>query len=206
MPNLLDFTDGLSGWTYGSSVTLSDDPSAPGIRLPGAEYIAKWLGGAAVTDDDVRIWILRLQSRCLRLSIRVDYMDGTHYTHAVVDPRPESTGDEPDPALMYYCQFKVDRDKLIKQFSITNMDVHDHATVAVFGMTMAGNLPEDGLSGEPGYAPARRGMDARMIGSRFLDLELKLDRVLALLDKLQLPSEARQPGESVGPDKGRKAA
>ncbi len=203
MPNLLDYTDGLSGWTYGSGVTISDDPSAPGIRLPGAEYLAKWLGGAAVTDDDVRIWILRLQSRCLRLSIRVDYMDGTHYTHAVVDPRPESTGGEPDLAFMYYCQFKVDRDKLIKQFSITNMDVHDNATVAVFGMTMAGNLPEDALAG---YAIGRRAIDPRAIGARFLDLEMKLDRVLALLDKRQLPSEAKQPGESVGPDKGRKAA
>jgi hypothetical protein len=206
MPNLLDYTDDLSGWTYGSGVAFSDDPGAPGIRLPGAGYLAKWLGGAALTDDDVRFWILRLQSRFLRLSIRVDYMDGSHYTHAVVEPRPEDVGGEAEPESMFYDHFKVNRDLRIRQFSITNMDVNENATVVVFGMMMAGTLPEDGLAGEPGYTPARRGMDARMIGSRFLDLELKLDRVLGLLGKRELLSESDLTGTPETPEKGRKAA
>ncbi len=206
MPNLLDCTDGLSGWTYGSGVVFSDDPAAPGIRLPGAGYLAKWLGGASLTDDDVRFWILRLQSSCLRLNLRVDYMDGSHCTHAVVEPRPEDVDDEAEPAPMFYDHFKVNRDLRIRQISIINMDVHQNATVIVFGMMMVGNLPEDGLSGEPGYTPARRGMDSRMIGSRFLDLELKLDRVLELLSKRELLSESDLPGTPDTPEKRRKAA
>lgn len=195
MPNIVanaDFSDGLTGWTHGSAVALSTDPRTPGVRLPGSAYLAQWIGGAEISSNHLYFFCTPLESTGIRLQVRLGYTDGSQessVTEAVVE----------SPAYIRI-EVPVNDDLSIRQFEIVNMDVHESATVILNFFYLDGELPVDDAAGG-GWKRARRGWpvpsrDARLMGTRFLDLEKKLDQILSRLDPERPAVEPKEKAAS----------
>jgi len=196
-----DFSDGLTGWTHSDgvealTVVIDDNPeipveeraTAPGARIPGAGYLGQRFGEGEVTGNNLYFYLSPLDSTGYRLQIRLDYTDGTHETHdthAHVDFEPPIFKQERVP---------LDRSKTLRQFGMTNMDLHEGAAIFVTGLYVECTLPTDeGDSGDDGADPffgRRMGMmSARKMDARFFDLERKLDEILGRLSGETSPKE-----------------
>ena len=186
------FSDGLTGWTHSAGVIASSDPEAPGVRMPGASYLAQWFGDATLSANHLYFFCTPLESTGFRLQVRLDYTDGSHEsheTHAIVEA-----------PLYSRCEIPVNNSLHLRQFSINNMDLHENATIILSFFYLCGELnagvePESGAGG--GFQGMRRmsHMNARMMGARFFDLEKKLDQILERLDTYDLPSKSKASGK-----------
>ena len=172
-----DFSSGLTGWTYSEgveaiNVPIDDDDvtvTAIGVRLPGAGYIGQRFGDATLFGNHLYFNCSPLDSTGYRLQVRLDYTDGTHdthETHSVV---------EFEPPLFKQENVPVDRTKQLKQFGITNMDLHEGGAIFMTFFFLDGEL-ESGDIPDGGDGPEPRFM--RKMDSRFFDIERKLDRIL----------------------------
>jgi hypothetical protein len=188
-----DFSEGLNDWTHSTGVITSSDPEAPGVRLPGAGYLAQWFGDATLLGHNLYFFCTPLSSTGFRLQVRLVYTDGSHQshdTHAVVE----------NP-LYFQCRIPVNNDLSLRQLEIINMDLHEGATVILsffylYGELTTGAEPESGTGGGPGGMRGMAGFDSRMMGARFLDLEKKLDRILERLGPQDLPSKSKAAAKS----------
>ena len=201
MPNIIinpDFTDGLSGWTYSGGVeSITErvtEPEAgeeavvmPGARLPGGGYMGQYFGDATLSSGHLYFFVGPLSSRGYRLQVRFNYIDEfteTHETHAVAELPLEE--DDYEMPLYMRISVPVDTSRHIKQFGITNMDLHESGAIFVNNFILQGDLvvsdePDKGAGDEPRYMRAMPDMEARMIDRHFHQLEKRLDRILKQL-------------------------
>jgi hypothetical protein len=209
-----DFSDGLVGWTYSEGVMISHDPLHPGVIVPGTGDLAQSFGDAEILHPALIFLCepLEIDNPGVRLQVGIEFTDGTNksYTETDFSWYCDTTDEdcvEPEAPPLLALGILLDDDELhVKKIKITNMDESDKAAIILnnfllYGEIIHGDEPEkSGRMTKPMPMRGMAGMNARMMESRFLDLETKLDHILERLDKQDSSPKQKLPAK----DKKRK--
>ena len=182
------FGDGLNGWFYSDGITAvtippAEDetiPSFPGAIIPGTGELGQFLGEVILSHHHLTLAASPLRSERYYLQFRFDYIDGTHTSHdteAVVDIQP---------GYLSSIIVPVDTTKHLRQFKITNMNVHEDAAIFVSVFVLHGEFVTDddsgsGFGAEPRFMKRREKMWMDQFNLRLFSMEKKLDGISELL-------------------------
>jgi len=196
------FEDGFAGWSTDrlARVVTTGTRFAPlpAAKLPGSASISQYCDDAQLFSSHLRFGLDPMSSDRLGLQLRVDYTDG-HQTAAFVGfgvgpfavyPEDEDHRYRADEVLVL--TVAVDQERLLRSFTLTNMNDQANGAIAVTGFYLVGQRADadgDGETPARGVPKARAGTRETW-RTRMYALERKLDILIARTEARDKPKKS----------------